>query len=156
MPKFNSLRIAIDLAASKRDQAFAALQRQRYSHDHAMGQMDQLQQYSNETEERWARSAQAGTSPELLHHHYQFMARLQQAVVLQKDALAGSLLKIKAAEETLLQEEIRMASLKVVLTKRQADQIKQMDRRDQKQMDEFAAMQTLRQMRQKLENHDVY
>jgi flagellar FliJ protein len=156
MYKFNSLRIAIDLATSKRDQALAAVQKQRFSHDHAMGQMDQLQQYSKETEERWTRTALAGTSPELMHHHYQFMARLQQAVALQKDALDGSQLRVKAAEERLLQEELRMASLKLVLTKRQADQIKQMDRRDQRQMDEFAAMQTLRQMRQKLESHDVY
>ncbi len=156
MSKFNNLHIAIDLTESKRDQALAELQRHRVSHVHALEQMNQLQQYSDEIEGRWVRTAHAGTSPELLHHHYQFMARLQQAVVLQKDALVVSLSKVKVAEEQLLQAEIRMASLKLVLTKRQADQRKLADYRDQKQMDEFAAMQTLRQVRQKLENHDGY
>jgi flagellar biosynthesis chaperone FliJ len=40
-----------------------------------------------------------------------------------------------------------------VLSKRRQEQTKIEQRRDQKQMDEFAAMQTLRQARQKLESN---
>jgi flagellar biosynthesis chaperone FliJ len=56
----------------------------------------------------------------------------------------------------LLQTEFRVASLKLVLKKRQAEQVQLAQRRDQKQMDEFAAMQTLRHMRQKTELHHGY
>ncbi len=153
MSKFNSLRVAIDLAESSRDQALAFLQQQRSSLAHAQDQMEQLQTYAHETESRWARNAQAGTTPELLRHHYQFMARLQQAVVLQQDVLTGSNNKLMAAQQQVLQAEMHMASLKLLLNKRQASQLHQQQRRDQKQMDEFASLQTLRQTRQKLEQH---
>lgn len=153
MSKFNSLRVAIDLAESSRDQALALLQQQRSSLAHAQDQMDQLQTYAHETESRWARNAQAGTTPELLRHHYQFMVRLQQAVVLQQDVLTGSNTKLMAAQQQVVQAEIHMASLKLLLAKRQASQLYREQCTEQKQMDEFAALQTLRQTRQKLEQH---
>lgn len=156
MPKFNSLRIAIDLATSKRDQALAALRQQRFSHAHALNQMNQLQQYADETQARWTRTAHAGTSPELLHHHYQFMSRLQQAVLLQQAAINTLESKVKVSEQQLLNAEVHIASLKLVLAKRQSERVKIEQRREQKQMDEFAAMQTQRQRRQQLESHDGY
>jgi flagellar FliJ protein len=152
MSKFRGLLLAVDLAISKRDQALTVLQSFRRNHAFAQGQMDQLQQYAAETEQRWTISAQIGTSAELLHHHYQFMARLQQAVVLQQSALATSGSKVQVAQQQLLDAEFRIASLKLVLTKRQGDLAKQQQRQEQKQMDEFASMQTLRQVRLKLEN----
>ncbi len=152
MPKFRSLLLAVDLAITKRDQALAVVQTHRRNHAFAQSQMDQLQQYAAETEQRWTVGAQKSTTPELLHHHYQFMARLQQAVDLQQNALATSVSKVQAAEQMLLQAEFRIASLKLVLGKRQGDLAKVQQRQEQKQMDEFASMQTLRQVRLKLEN----
>lgn len=153
MNKLNSLRVAIGLAESSRDMALAQLQQQRSSLAHAQDQMDQLQTYALETESCWERNAHAGTTPELLRHHYQFMARLQQAVVLQQDVLTGSNTRLMTAQQQVLQAEIHLAGLKLLLAKRQASHLQQEQRREQKQMDEFASMQTLRQTRQKLENH---
>lgn len=152
MPKFRSLLLAVDLAITKRDQALAVVQTHRHNHAFAQSQMDQLQQYAAETEQRWSVGAQKSTTPELLHHHCQFMARLQQAVVLQQSALVASVSKVQAAEQLLLQAEFRIASLNLVLGKRQSDLAKLQQRQEQKQMDEFASMQTLRQVRLKLEN----
>lgn len=152
MPKFRSIRLAVDLAIAKRDQALAVLQTQRRNHAFAQSQMDQLQQYATETEQRWTVAAQKSTTPELLQHHYQFMARLQQAVVLQQEALVTSTSKVQAAEQQVLQAEFRIASLKLVLAKRQGELATLQQRQEQKQMDEFASMQTLRQVRLKLEN----
>ena len=152
MPKFGGLRLAIELALVRRDQALAELQKHKQSHAYAQDQMNQLQQYATETEQRWAQGAQKGTTPELLHHHYQFMGRLQQAVILQQDVLMGLSGKVEIAQHNVLQTEFRLASLKQVLASRLADQARQQQRRDQKQMDEFAAMQTSRQVHQKLEN----
>ncbi|TXT38895.1 MAG: flagellar FliJ protein [Comamonadaceae bacterium] len=117
--------------------------------------MNQLQQYADETEKRWTTNAQISTTPELLHHHYQFMGRLQHAILLQENVLRASEDRVKLAQQQLLQAEFRIASLKQVLVKRQAEVEKRLQRRDQKQMDEFASMQILRQVRQKLEhNHE--
>lgn len=153
MPKFRSILLAVDLAIAKRDQALSVLQTHRRNHAFAQSQMDQLQQYAHETEQRWTIGAQKSTTPELLHHHYQFMARLQQAVVLQQGALATSASKVQVAEQQLLQAEFRIASLKLVLAKRQGELATQQQRQEQKQMDEFASLQTLRQARLKLENN---
>ena len=152
MPKFRSIRLAVDLAVAKRDQALAVLQTHRRNYAFAQSQMDQLQQYALETEQRWTTSAQISTTPELLQHHYQFMARLNQAVLLQQGALATSVSKVQAAEQQVLQAEFRIASLKLVLAKRQGELTTLHERQEQKQMDEFASMQTLRQVRLKLEN----
>jgi flagellar FliJ protein len=152
MHKFNSLQLAIDLATVKRDQALADLQKLRKSHAFANGQMAQLEQYAVETEQRWTRNAQISTTPELMHHHYQFMARLQQAITMQTTVISGSSRSVQLAEQRMLQAELRLASLKLVLTNRLTELEKAKQRQEQKLTDEFAAMQTLRQRRAHLEN----
>jgi flagellar FliJ protein len=152
MRKFNSLQLAIDLASAKREQALAELQRLQRTHAFACSQMSQLEQYATETEQRWTRNAQLGTSPELMHHHYQFMARLQQAIALQTNVLAGSQRTVQLGEQSLLQAEVRLASLKLVLTQRFAGLEKLKQREEQKLTDEFATLQTFRNRRTQLEN----
>lgn len=152
MHKFNSLQLAIDLASAKRDQAFADLQKLRKALAFANSQMTQLEQYAVETEQRWTRNAQVRTTPELLHHHYQFMARLQQAISMQTNVIAGSKRTVQLSEQRMLQAEFRLASLKLVLTNRLAEVDKVAQRLEQKMTDEFAAMQTLRQRRVHMEN----
>ncbi|MDR3411055.1 MAG: flagellar export protein FliJ [Formivibrio sp.] len=147
-----SLLLAIDLATSRRDEALAQLQRNMRSEVFAKDQMDQLQQYAQETEARWMQGAQVSTSPEMLHHHYQFMARLNQAITLQDGVLASNRQRVEAARELLMEAEFRLASFKQVLATRQAAITKTRQRQEQKMMDEFASQQTQRQQRLQAEN----
>jgi len=80
------------------------------------------------------------------------MERLNQAIALQDGALGNAMQRVEASKQALLQTELRLASLKQVLTYRQAGLAKQQYKRDQKQMDEFAALQTQRQLRLQAEN----
>lgn len=152
MADFGSLRLAIDLAGVKRDQALTQLQDVQRAYAFAQEQMRQLQQYAQETDQRWMQGAQRITTPELLHHQYQFMGRLTQAIGLQEGALASNLRRVEAAKQGVVQAELRLASLKQVLAQRQAALGRQQARQEQKQMDEFAAQQTLRKQRIQLEN----
>ena len=95
----------------------------------------------------------AGTTPDLMQHHYQFMGRLTQAIALQDGVLTGTGQRVEAAKQLVLQAEFRLASLKQVLSSRQAELAKVQQRRDQKQMDEFAGLQTQRQRRLQAENN---
>lgn len=147
-----SLLLAIDLASAKRDQALTQLQNVLQADAHAQDQMQQLRQYSDETEQRWLQGAQISTSPELLQHHYQFMARLSQAIGLQEGVLRNSQQRIDTARQVLLAAEFKLASLKQVVASRQASAAKTRARREQKQMDEFASLQTQRQQRLQAEN----
>ena len=153
MSALKSLSLAIELSVIKRDQALAQLQKNVQAHAFAQEQQQQLKQYADETDARWTRSGQAGTTPELMQHHYQFMGRLTQAIALQDGVLSGTTQRVEAAKQMLLQAEFRLASLKQVLASRQADLAKSHQRREQKQMDEFAALQTQRHKRIQAENN---
>lgn len=152
MTAHKSILLAIDLVTAQREQAQAQLQQARQSDAHAHGQMKQLQDYLQETEQRWLKGAQASTSPELLHHHTQFTGRLNQAIALQRGVLQGCEARVAAAQQQLLSVEIRLASFKKLLASRRATQAEQARRREQLQMDEFANLQTRRRQRAQAEN----
>lgn len=139
-----SVALAIELATAKRDQAGRVLAQLERSHAFALGQLAQLQDYAAETDIKWTAAAQVNATPELMRHHYQFMGRLSQAIELQKDAIYHSDCKLTAAKKQLLDADLKLASLKLILAKKQADLTRLQSRREQKQMDEFAAMQTSR------------
>ena len=151
MAAIKSLLLAIDLASSQRDQVLAQLQKPLQADAFAHDQMSQLQQYAQETELRWMQGAQVSTSPELLHHHYQFMARLNQAIVLQVGVLAGLGQRVEAAKQVVLKAEFRLASFKQLLASRQAVRLNQQQRLEQKLMDEFASLQSQRQQKLRME-----
>jgi flagellar FliJ protein len=140
------------LASAKRDQAIGYWQKVLQEHTHALDQMRQLKQYAQDTEQRWSDSAQRSTTPELLHHHYQFMGRLYQTMGLQEGVLTVSRKKLDTAKQCVNEAEFRLASLKKVVEKKQADQDKLKRGSDQKLMDEFAALQVQRLRRIKAEN----
>ena len=144
MSVVKSLALAIELATAKRDQAGRVLVQLNRAHLFAQDQMAQLEVYAAETDTKWTAAAQISATPELMRHHYQFMGRLYQAIELQRGVLENSSTKMSAAKQQLLDADFRLASLKLVLEKKNADLMQLQSRREQKQMDEFAAMQTSR------------
>ena len=87
MAGIKSVRLAIQVATLRRDQAAAILLQMQQSQSLAQEQMSQLKTYADETEARWARAAQISVTTEMMRHHYQFMDRLHQAVILQEGVL---------------------------------------------------------------------
>ena len=144
MSAVRSFLLAIDLATRQRDGTAQALMRVQNSCLFAQDQMSQLEVYAAETASRWTAAAQSGTTPELLRHHYQFLDRLQQAIGLQQGVLAAESGKLAHAKRLVLEAEFRLVSLQQVLKKKQAGLALIQSRREQKQMDEFAALQTRR------------
>ena len=144
MSAVKSFLLAIDLSTRTRDQAAQDLMRIQSAHLFAQDQMNQLEVYAAETASRWTAAAQIGTTPELLRHHYQFLDRLQHAIGLQQVALANESRKVAHAKRLVLDAEFRLVSLKQVLKKKQTGLALIQTRREQKQMDEFAALQTRR------------
>jgi len=141
MSAIKSFLLAIEMATRKRDQASQGLMHAQNAHLFAQNQLTQLETYANETELRWTAVAQVSTSTEMMRHHYQFMGRLHHAIGLQKGALENESRKVDVAKRLVLDAEFRLAGLKQVLNKKQADLASLQSRREQKQMDEFAAMQ---------------
>jgi flagellar FliJ protein len=144
MSVVKSFLLAIELATRKRDVAAQVLMRIQSACLFAQDQMSQLEVYEAETASRWTVAARSGTTPELLRHHYQFLDRLQQAIGLQQGVLAAESRKLEHAKRLVLEAEFRLLSLQQVLKKKQAGLALIQSRREQKQMDEFAALQTRR------------
>ena len=144
MSAVKSFLLAIDLATCQRDATAQSLMRVQSACLFAQDQMSQLEVYAAETASRWTVAAQSGTTPELLRHHYQFLDRLQQAIGMQQGVLANEKLKLEHAKRLVLEAEFRLLSLQQVLKKKQAGLALVQSRREQKQMDEMAAVQTRR------------
>lgn len=142
MSAVKSFLLAIELATRQRDQAIQVLSQATKIHLFAQNQMNQLETYAAETESRWAAAAATSTSRELLQHHYQFMGRLHHAIGLQKGTLENEMRKVERAKQHVLDVEFRLFGLQQVLKKKQLDLAALQARREQKQMDEFAAIRS--------------
>ncbi len=142
MTAVRSFVLAIELATDKRDKASQCLVQAQRAHLFAQDQMAQLQSYAQETETRWSIAAQASTTPELMRHHYQFMERLHHAIGLQTGVIASTSQTMEAHKRLVLEAEFRLRGLKQVLKKKQAGLALLQGRREQKQMDEFAALRS--------------
>lgn len=140
MSALKSLSLAIDLATRRRDQAMQVLMLARQEAARAQGQLDQLLGYAEETSSKWAVGAKPQTTSALLGHHYQFMARLQHAAGLQQGVIEDMQRRIDAAQKGLLEAEFRLAGLRQVLKKKQTELTLKQSRREQREMDEMAAL----------------
>ena len=139
MAGLKSVQLALHLATRRSEQALAGLTVLRHRHSAEQGQLLQLQNYADETQARWLVAASNRVSPELLRGHYQFMGRLQQAMVLQQGLLTQLDAKLAGARDIWLAAQARLAALQQVLQNKQADLRLAQGRLEQKQMDELAA-----------------
>jgi flagellar FliJ protein len=138
MSGLKSVMLAIEVATQKRDHAGKQLGQVQRALLFAQGQLDQLASYAADSEAKWSVTAQVSATPELMRHHYQFMDRLRQAMGLQDGVMNDAKAQVEMARKQLLEMEFRLASLKQILSRKQAAQKVVQDRREQRQMDEFA------------------
>lgn len=146
MSTLRALALAIDLATEKRDEAGRQLMQAQRTYQLALNQLGQLESYAADSEARWLSAAQVSVDTGVLQHHYQFMDRLRHAIGLQDGVLADQQRQMEAARQRVQETEARLAGLKKVMARKQMEQLKTQARREQKQMDEFAAMQHSRRM----------
>lgn len=141
MSSLNALMIAIEMAVRKRDEARQALRERQRAHDAAKSQMDQLQSYAQEMQQRWGATEGAAMKPEVMFHQRQFMERLHHAIDLQTKVMADQDIRLEAAQKALMAAELRLSSLNKVVETRRRDMALAQMRREQKQTDERAALQ---------------
>ena len=146
MSTLSALALAIELATEKRDEAGRQLMQAQRTYQSALNQLGQLESYAADSEARWLSAAQVSVDTGVLQHHYQFMDRLRHAIGLQDGVLVDQQRQMEAARQRVQETEARLAGLKKVMARKQMEQLKTQARREQKQMDEFAAMQHSRRM----------
>ena len=142
MAQARGVIVAMELAERQRDLAAQNLARVRQARHMAGVQMEQLTGYAGETGQKlvmWGQSS-TGVAPEVLSHHVQFMARLEQTIEMQRGVIASQDRAVQAAERQLQQAELRLTSLRQVLSRRELSAAAVQSRREQKETDELAAM----------------
>ncbi|PVY56958.1 MULTISPECIES: flagellar export protein FliJ [unclassified Simplicispira] len=141
MATSNALSVAVEMAVRQRDEARRVLQDACSARQAAQDQLNQLEGYARETQNRWGMRPDAVVMPEVMHHHYHFMDRLDHAAGLQTGVVGDQTERVDVAQQALLATELRLASLQKLVEKRHREALQTQARREQKQTDERAAMQ---------------
>ncbi len=137
-PAVTQLQSVLQQAEAARDTAAQVLRQAEAMVQQAEAQARQLHDYRGEFDQRWlARFRQSGT-PELLHCHRGFGQRLDQAIhhqQLNSEQLGN---RVQQARSVLLAREQRVALVRKLMQRRQAEWLLQAERRDQRSTDEAA------------------
>lgn len=146
MSVLSALVVAVEIASRKRDEARHVLQEALAVQQAAQAQLQQLQDYARETEQRWGMQADTRVQPEVMYHHYQFMDRLGHAAGMQTGVVGDQAARVEIARGGLMDAERRLASLRKVVEQRRRELEQAQARMEQKQTDERAAMQYSRRV----------
>jgi flagellar FliJ protein len=146
----NALNLLLERATQERDRVAVELRRGEEVALHVRRQGQQLADYRGEYLQRWGSQFGRGGAIEIVHCYQSFMQRLDEALEQQQRHIDAAELGVAAVRQALLQAETRVASIKKLIERRQAEQQRVQDRRDQRQTDETAQHQTQRRIRQGL------
>ena len=133
-----ALKTVLELAEAERNQAQLALRRAEEQTARLQAQADQLGQYRSEYQQRWAGQFSRQGAIEIVHCYQSFMQRLDEAMAQQgQQAEAARQLALRVREQ-LLAAELRVASVRKLIERRQQETRRNEQRREQRQSDEQA------------------
>jgi flagellar FliJ protein len=141
MQDIQALTTLLEHATTHRDHAQATLQRAIAAAQAAQTQAVQLVGYRGEYERRFGAQFRQGSAIELVHCYHGFMGRLDHAVKYQDSVSTRAQSQVESARELLMECELRVASVRKLIERRQAEAALAAHRREQKASDEFASRQ---------------
>lgn len=123
----------------ERDAVQAEAQRAANAHQQALEQLEQLLGYRRDYEARWGRQFRQQATMDVMHCYQGFTVRLGQAVDQQQRMVDLAAQRSERERTRLTEHEIRVASVRRLIERRSAEMQRGVERREQKQTDEFAA-----------------
>ena len=121
------LLLLLEHAQEQRDQALAQRQRADVQLMQGRQQQAQLDDYRRDCDARWQGEFRQGVAVTVLQGYHEFVGRLQTAMQMHEQQVA------------LMAAELKLASVRKLLERRQMALQQQAERAEQKQMDEMAA-----------------
>src|SRR5256885_558408 len=122
-------------AERERDAALADAQHAAQAQLAASAQAEQLLNYRREYEARWGAQFRNEGKMELVNCYRGFVERLSQAVDQQQRIAQHADAQLVRARDTLLQHEVRVASVRKLIERRAKELRLSVDRLEQKQTD---------------------
>jgi flagellar FliJ protein len=145
MTTIQTLNKVVEIAEKRCDEALGALGQMQRELQVAQDQMDQLQAYAQEAEQRWSARSSVGVDMALLMHHRQFMAKIDHALDFQRGVLRERTQLIEHAQGQVHVCERDVAGLRKFTERKQMAVQHRVQRQDQKNTDEMALAIHLRQ-----------
>lgn len=124
---------------TERDAARARHQRAIEEHRAAQAQAEQLVQYRREYEQRWGERFATAGHMELVQSYHGFITRLTRAVDHQQRVVAQASAAADRAGAVLVEQEMRVASVRKLIERRVQEVQRQGEQREQRQLDELAS-----------------
>lgn len=147
MNQIRTIEKVVDLALQRRDQALAQLAQLQREMAQAQQQMEQLDSYAREAQQRWHARSLQGVDANLLHHHRQFMFKIEHAMEFQRSVLSSRQEQIDRAQTQVHEAERDLAGLRKYHERKQHEISQRAQRQEQKTMDEMAQTVYLQQLR---------
>lgn len=132
------LSLVIEVSRRRRDDALQALARAQRDRQMAELQLQQLSDYSFETQTRWTERATQGVNANLLVHQQHFLGKIDYAVEFQRGVIQRLELHLSHCREQLLLAERELASREQYAQRLQGQWQHHENREEQKRNDEMA------------------
>lgn len=139
----SALITLLEQAENERDAALARLRQADEAAQQARAQAEQLHAYREDYRRRAPALHGKAASIELVRCHQGFMQRLDQAIEQQRGQLAKLEQNAVAQRETVLEREIRVASVKKLIDRRADEARRHAARIEQRHTDETALRASL-------------
>lgn len=140
-----TLNKVVELANKRRDEALAHMAQLQREMAQAQDQMQQLQTYADEAQARWSQRSSTGVDANVLHHHRQFMHKIDHAMDFQRGVLGQRQAQIDQAQQQVHAAERDLAGLRKYTDRKVQAMLHSAQRQEQKQTDEMALTIHLRQ-----------
>lgn len=138
----SALHTVLGQAEADRDKAMAALRRAEEQARRAHAQAAQLRSYRGDYQKRWNAQFSHGGTMDIMQCYQSFTQRLDEALAQQLAHADAADATTQRLRQALVAAETRVASVRKLMGRRQAEQRLADDRREQRQTDE-TAQQTL-------------
>ena len=140
----STLSLLLERAEAERDGAAQALHAATAQAEAARTQHGELSGYRQDYQQRWTQQFTQATAMSIVDCYSSFSQRLDQAVDTQGHVAAHAQQREVRAREALREAELRVAALRQLIARRQAEADRVEQRREQRASNEFAARAHLR------------
>ena len=138
----------LEHAESQRNVALSAFNQALARRDGARAQACDLAAYRVDYVQRWQARFQTGAALAVVHCYRQFGDRLELAISQQANAVAAAEQTLARANDSLVAHELRVASVRKLMQRREIERSRSDHRREQRATDESAQRMATRRAQQ--------
>lgn len=138
-PTLQPLFVLLEQAERDRDDALSRQRRALAQLENARTQESSLRAYRSDYQERWSQQFRQGVTMTLMQCYHDFVGRLHGAVDHQEQQVERLAKDGERARAEVLAAELRVASVRKLIERRETAMLRSAERRDQKGQDEMAS-----------------